>query len=176
MKNQFLLYLAACLFVFTSCEKEAIESDLQEVQLQTEMDGQKAHLKNVQSFKAHLSGDQEVPAVDTEATGQTIFKLSKDGSTLSYKIIVANIENVRAAHIHIGERGSNGGVVVTLYSGLIEGRTSGILAEGVITSDDITGLSLSQLVDILIADGAYVNVHTTQNPGGEVRGQISANN
>lgn len=175
MKN-FIFYLAALLFVFTSCEKETLEPEIMESQFQTQVDGQKAHLKNVQSFKAHLSGYQEVPAVDTDATGQTIFKLSKDRSTLSYKLIVANIENVAAAHIHIGARGSNGGVVVTLYSGLVEGRISGVLAEGSITDADIIGLSLEELYNIMLAEGAYVNVHTSQNRGGEIRGQISPNN
>ena len=172
-----MFYLAALLFVFTSCEKETMEPEAMNAQFQMEEDGQKAHLKNVQSFKAHLSGDQEAPnPVDTEATGQTNFKLSKDRSMLSYKLIVSNIENVAAAHIHIGERGKNGPVVVTLYSGLIEGRTSGVLAEGSITDADIKDKSLEELYNIMLAEGAYVNVHTSQNPGGEIRGQISANN
>lgn len=177
MRN-YMFYLAALLFVFTSCEKEAMEPEVMNAQFQIEEDAQKAHLKKVQSFKAHLDGDQEVPTpVDTKATGQTNFKLSKDGSSLSYKLIVANIENVAAAHIHIGERGSNGGVAVTLYGGgLIEGRTSGVLAEGMITSDMVTGYTLAELLDIMLTGGAYVNVHTSQNPGGELRGQISANN
>ncbi len=173
----YMFYLAALLFVFTSCEKEALEPEVMNAHVQLEeTNGQKAHIKNVQSFKAHLSGDQEVPAVNTNATGQTTFKLSKDGSSLSYKLIVANIENVAAAHIHIGEQGVNGPVAVTLYTGLIEGRTSGILAEGIITSDDLDGMTLAELLDLMLEGETYVNVHTSQNPGGEIRGQISANN
>lgn len=172
-----MIYIAALLFVFTSCEKEALDPEVMNARFQLEADGQKAHLKNVQSFNAHLSGEQEVPAVETNATGQAMFKLSKDGTSLSYKLIVANIENVVAAHIHVGPAGSNGGVAVTLYGGgLIEGRTNGILAEGVITAGDITGYSLAELLNIMVADGAYVNVHTSQYPGGEIRGQISPNN
>ncbi len=175
MKNYFF-YLTAFLFIFTSCEKEEMNPELMEASLQTELvNGEKAHIKNVQSFKAHLSGDQEVPAVATNATGQTVFKLSKDGSSLSYKLIVANIDNVRAAHIHVGESGNNGPVAVTLYSGLMAGRTSGVLAEGTISSEDVTNYTLAELVDIMLAGGAYVNVHSTQNPGGEIRGQISGN-
>lgn len=176
MKNH-MFYLAAVLFVFSSCEKEAMESEVMNSQFQVETAAQKAHLKNVQSFNAHLSGEQEVPSRDTDATGQANFKLSKDGTSLSYKLIVANIENVVAAHIHVGNRESNGPVAVTLYNGgLIEGRTSGVLAEGVITDDMVSGYTLAELLNIMLAEGAYVNVHTTQFPGGEVRGQISANN
>lgn len=170
-----MFYLAALLFLFTSCEKEEMEPEMMNANFQVEENAQKAHIKNVQSFRAHLSGDEEVPAVNTNATGQTLFKLSKDGTSLSYKLIVANIENVAAAHIHIGERGSNGPVAVTLYSGLIPGRTNGILAEGVITSEMVNGYTLAELVDIMLNGGTYVNVHTSQNPGGEIRGQISAN-
>lgn len=176
MKNH-MFYLVALLLVFTSCEKEAMEPEMMNAKFHVEEFAQKAHVKNVQSFRAHLSGDEEVPAVETNATGQTIFKLSKDGTSLSYKLIVANIQNVLAAHIHLGEEGVNGGVLVTLYGGgLIPGRTSGILAEGTITSDDVTGYTLAELVELMLAGNTYVNVHTTQNPRGEIRGQIYANN
>jgi hypothetical protein len=133
------------------------------------------------NFGAHLTGAQEVPSVETMATGQALFKLSKDGNELTYKLIVANIENVTQAHIHIAPMGVNGPVVVWLYprhppAMLIEGRFSGILATGTITADDLVGplagASLSDLIDLLSAGNAYVNVHTLQFPAGEVRGQI----
>lgn len=181
MKKFILLFSTALLFVFSSCETEALEQDMQQSQLEVNLQANKAHSKAVLSFKAHLSGDEEVPAVMTNATGQTIFKLSKDGSELHYKLIVANIENVAAAHIHAAPSGQNGGVVAFLYGdGLITGRTNGILAEGVITADDLigslSGQSLEDLVDLMSSGGTYVNVHTSQKPGGEIRGQISANN
>ncbi len=176
MKN-YMFYLATLLFVFASCEKETMEPEMMNANFQVEESVQKAHIKKVQSFRAHLTGDQEAPdPVDTDATGQTNFKLSKDYSKLQFKLIVANIQNLAAAHIHIGEPGSNGPVAVTLYNGPIEGRTSGIVAEGMITDEMISGYTLAELIDIMIDGGAYVNVHTSQNPGGEIRGQISANN
>jgi hypothetical protein len=67
------------------------------------------------NFRAHLSGDEEVPAVDTRAQGQAIFQLSRDGMTLHYKLIVANIEDVLMAHIHLAPAGENGPIVVWLY-------------------------------------------------------------
>lgn len=183
MKTKFISYLAAFFLIFVSCEKEAIEADVQEVPLHLKVDNAKA--KQVLTFKAHLSGDQEVPPAETNATGQTNFKLSKDGTSLEYKLIVANIENVRMAHIHVAPAGENGGVVVWLYpdappAQVIEGWTNGILAEGTITSEDLVGAledaTLQDLIDLLTAGQAYVNVHTDQYPGGEIRGQISANN
>jgi hypothetical protein len=46
------------------------------------------------NFRAHLSGDEEVPEADTLAQGQIILQLSKDGTALDFMLIVANIEDV----------------------------------------------------------------------------------
>src|SRR5215207_472346 len=84
--------------------------------------------------QTHLTGDEEVPVRITNAQGQAIFELSEDGTQLSYKLIVANIENVVQAHIHVGQPGVNGPIVVFLY-GLVPpagGETNGVLAEGTI--------------------------------------------
>jgi hypothetical protein len=132
-------------------------------------------------FRTHASGSEEVPANDSKAQGQATFKLSEDGTELHYKLIVANIENVQQAHIHRERAGASGGVVVWLYpSGppatLIPGRSNGILAEGVITDDDVIGSLAGTGVEGLLAEiraqNTYVNVHTTQYPPGEIRGQI----
>lgn len=118
------------------------------------------------NFVAHLSGDEEVPQVATLAQGQAIFHLSKDGTSLAYKLIVANIENVVASHIHIGAKGVNGPVVVFLYGPAAPGggRSDGVLAEGTITAEKfvgpLAGKSLRDLLDAMRAGNAYVNVHT----------------
>jgi hypothetical protein len=140
-----------------------------------------AFAKNNRNFVAHLSGGQEVHEVDTKAQGQAIFHISKDGHSIDYKLIVANIENVRMAHIHLAPAGVNGPVVAWLYPSappaqLIPGRSSGILAQGTITADDLVGplagQSLDDLIEAMSTGNAYVNVHTDQYPPGEVRGQI----
>jgi CHRD domain len=63
-----------------------------------------------ENFVALLSGDQEVPAWDTPATGVAKFKLREDGTALLFKINVEDITNVVAAHIHCGAPGVNGPV------------------------------------------------------------------
>jgi len=132
-------------------------------------------------FTASLSGAEEVPAVDTLARGQAVFRLDRSGDALHYRLIVANIEDVTMAHIHLAAAGVNGPAAVWLYPAsppaqLIEGRYSGVLAEGVITVDNLSGplagASLEDLLDHLRDGNAYVNVHTLQFPAGEVRGQI----
>lgn len=132
--------------------------------------------KRVINYVAHLSGGQEVPPVETNAVGQVKLQLNHDGSELYYKLIVANIENVRFSHIHLAPAGTNGSIVVFLYPGPTLGSVNGILAEGVITSSDLTGplagQNLSDLISEINNGQTYVNVHTDQVPGGEIRGQI----
>lgn len=138
--------------------------------------------KSARNFRAHLSGDEQVPMpVDTRAQGQATFRLSKDETELSYKLIVANIENVLMAHVHIAPAGVNGPVVAWLYPAspppvLIPGRTQGVLAEGTIAAADLVGplagMTVPDLADEMRMDQAYVNVHTNAYPGGEIRGQI----
>lgn len=141
------------------------------------------------NFRTHLTGDEEVPVRVTNAQGQAIFQLSKDGTELSYKLNVANIDNVVQAHIHIAPPGVNGPIVVFLY-GLVPsggGPSNGRLAEGTITSANLIGPLVGQPLSALMAEieagNAYVNVHTNDGvdpintgpgdfPGGEVRGQI----
>jgi hypothetical protein len=144
------------------------------------------------NYRAHLTGDNEVPSRVTLAQGQATFQLSKDGSELSYKLIASNIENVFMAHIHLAPEGSNGPVVASLYPASppavpIPGRHNGVLAEGVIRAENLVGplagQPLSALVAAIEAGHTYVNVHTNDfvdptntgpgdYPGGEVRGQI----
>jgi hypothetical protein len=133
-------------------------------------------------WKTHATGDDEVPANDSQAQAQANFKLSDDGLSLHYRLNVANIENVTQAHIHqVGATSPNGPIVAWLYpSGPppqpIPGRSSGTLGEGTIGSGSLVGplagQPLSALVNLINSGAAYVNVHTTQLPGGEVRGNL----
>jgi hypothetical protein len=140
------------------------------------------------NFVATLSGGQEVPARDTQARGVATFKLSADGTALGFKVNVANIDNVVAAHIHCGAVGVNGPVGVTLFMGTPGGgRVNGTLAEGTITAPDPNNAcGWTDLAAVLAAMGSgttYVNVHTNDGippidtgpgdfPGGEIRGQV----
>lgn len=132
---------------------------------------------------AQLSGAEEVPAVDTNARGVAVFKRTGEDE-LTFFLNVANIENVLMSHIHLAPAGQNGGVVVWLYPEgpppqLIPGRFDGTLATGTITSADLVGalagMTVQDLVNHIDAGNAYVNVHTSQFQGGEIRGQIAHN-
>ncbi len=128
------------------------------------------------NYAIHLTGDQEVPAVDTKAQGNATFQFNHDWTELHYKINVAQLTDALFAHIHIAPAGVNGGVVVTLQGELISGPINGHYVEGVITDEDLSGImtggSLGLLKAALDGHHAYVNIHSTANPGGELRGQF----
>lgn len=140
------------------------------------------------NFAATLSGDEEVPARDTQAVGVAKFKLREDAAALLFKINVANLSNVFATHIHCGAVGVNGPVGVTLFAAPpAGGAVNGTLAEGTITAPDPgNGCGWTDLASVLTAlnsGNTYVNVHTSDGvppantgpgdfPGGEIRGQV----
>ena len=136
-----------------------------------------------------LSGGEEVPSRPTNARGTAIFHVSKDGSSVDYQLIAANIDNPWQAHIHIGPAGSNGPVVVFLFGPAAPGggAHNGILATGTFEAADFVGpfvgMTMGDLLAEMAAGNAYVNLHTNDGmagvntgPGdflsGEVRGQI----
>ncbi len=139
------------------------------------------------TFRAVLSGRDEVPARDTRARGVAILRLNAEGTELGFRLVVANIENVFAAHIHCGVAGVSGPIGVTLFMGAPGGgRTSGVLAAGTVTAPDPgNACGWTDLDDVLTAlesGDTYVNVHTNDGvappdtgpgdfPGGEIRGQ-----
>lgn len=137
---------------------------------------------HVQSYSASLTGDEQVPPVETDASGHATFEVSEDGTEVDYEVRVNSICNITQAHIHLGEEGENGPVIVWLYPEegaepeLIEGRFDGTLVEGTFTEDDfvgpLEGASFEEATGALQDEGAYVNVHTEQHPDGEIRGQI----
>lgn len=131
------------------------------------------------NFVAPMDGRQESPPVDTHATGVAKFKVSKDGSSVAFKVIVANIDNVFAAHLHCAPAGANGAVGATLFATTPPnlGRVNGILAQGTLTGPDGgNACGWSNVADMIAAmrDGdTYVNVHTSPGtPSGEIRGQV----
>jgi len=135
-------------------------------------------------FKARLKGQNEVPPVETNAFGFAKFVANKQRTKIKFALEVKNINNFVQAHIHFGKRGENGPVVVFLFGADLEtleeqnGITTrrGVIT-GIITDDDIVknnvGIkTVEDLLKFMEKELTYVNVHTEQNPAGEIRGQI----
>ncbi|MED1782645.1 CHRD domain-containing protein [Brevibacillus fortis] len=128
-------------------------------------------------FRAILRGAEEVPPVRTNATGTTSFQLSQNGQRLDFRLVVNNLRNFTQGHIHVGARGVNGPVVVFLFGPVTRGISvnRGVVTGSITRADlvgPLQGRPLSDLIRLMNNGRTYVNAHTTQNPGGEIRGQI----
>jgi hypothetical protein len=128
-----------------------------------------------EEFAATLTAS---PGIETSGTGSATFDFNPSTGVVSYTINVADMTSVTAAHIHgPAAVGANAGVIVGLFEGP-EGGTGdvdGQLVAGTFTAADIeagTGLSLAGLLNLMRTNQTYVNVHTTENTGGEIRGHI----
>jgi hypothetical protein len=122
-------------------------------------------------FSADLEGANEVPAVDTEASGRNALRIF--GESLAHLTVAHNLESAVAAHIHVGDPGENGPVVTFLYGPTGGEDIDGILSMGSVGDDDLVAGTLDDLIDVLRGGFAYVNAHTEANPGGEIRGQVA---
>jgi hypothetical protein len=154
----------------------------------------------------HMTGAEEVftPATpggptpaDSKGQGEAIFRVSADGSSVDFRLIASNIDNVIMSHIHCGRPGSNGPIRMWLYpvvgpagapapSGA--GPQNGVLASGTFSPTGVVcpASAVGQdmpLLDAMRAGLTYVNVHTNDGagapnsgpgdfPGGEIRGQL----
>jgi hypothetical protein len=130
-----------------------------------------------------MTGAEEVPAVDTEARGHAAFVIDRERETIRYAAVAYLIDGVTESHVHLAPSGQNGPAVVFLFdfddvplnvATAEEGTRRGFVAAGVITEDDLLDASLTfdAFVGALTTGGAYVNVHTLDFRGGEIRGQI----
>lgn len=130
-------------------------------------------------FTATLGGAQEVPAVNSPATGTATGRLTGSAGawifeyTVRYEGLLGGI-GAPFAHVHVGPRGVNGPIVHDL-DGANQAPIAGSRA-GTITGnwryDDASRPLTDALANDLIAGRLYFNVHTTQFPGGEIRGQV----
>lgn len=106
-----------------------------------------------------LSGEQEVPPLETRASGTAEFTVSADGA-VSGGVQTEAIEGV-AAHIHEGAADVNGPVVIVLTK---KNDHEWVAPAGArLTPKQLDAIKLGEL---------YVNVHTKAHPGGEIRGQL----
>jgi len=136
--------------------------------------------------RALLVGQGEVPAVSTKAAGRFRAVIDEDSQLITYTLTYEGLEggNTLFAHIHLGEHHTNGGVMVFLCGGGSKPTAcpnSGGEVTGSITPADVVAIATQQvpaggfdeLLAALRTPGlAYVNVHTTVSPGGEIRGQV----
>ena len=142
-----------------------------------------------------LKGFEEVPSVSGPATGSFFARIDSAGGSIAYRLRYSGLSSsVRQAHIHFGQAGVNGGIVVFLCqtaanpdpAGLAptcpqEGTVSGTLTAANMNpgptpanagAQGIAVGEFGELIQAIRARVAYANVHSTKFPAGEVRAQL----
>ncbi len=128
-------------------------------------------LKSGIGFTAQLDSSQEIPAPTGSVPGTGTFSMTMgtDGQ-ITYAGTVDGLSGaITAAHFHDGAVGVAGGVVKSI-------SFAGTTASGTWSNSDVTQPLTDKLLRDLIKGRLYVNVHTSANPGGEIRGQVLVNN
>ena len=185
-KLHLFILLAALLIVIASPipvlahENNQLTNDHQEHEHDHEVAG--GHEQTEVSFHIRLVGSQQNPPVTTHAFGRANVRLIENGTALQFRVTVCNIANVTMAHIHVGASGKNGPVILFLYHMhdplFSSAHGCEILSSGTLHPSDlilsaVNGINnWTDFVNALLAGNTYVNVHTSVNPGGEIRGQL----
>lgn len=120
-----------------------------------------------------LSAGQEVqlPAVASAATGTASVKINGTQDQIDVTLNTTGLANVTMAHIHGATSGRNGSVLFTLATQDFGGNlTKTLKSADLMPNATIT--NLADAVNALLSGQTYVNVHTTTNAGGEIRGQV----
>jgi hypothetical protein len=109
-------------------------------------------------YKTMLTPGQEVHTVESDATGKGHFTLKED--TLHYDITLKSLneDDITGAHFHLGQIGKDGDVLEAI-------KFDGLKSKGT------WEMSESEMKSMILGD-VYINVHTTDNPAGELRGQV----
>ena len=144
-----------------------------------------------EAVRATLRGFEEPPSISTTGRGKFHATISDDQTSIEYELSYSGLEGeVRQAHIHLGQRGVNGGISIWLCqtetnpdpTGLSptcpqEGTVTGVVSADNVIGPGGQGIAAGELAEVLraIRNGVtYANVHSSLRPGGEIRGQISA--
>ncbi len=112
------------------------------------------------NYTADLTAGAEVPATDSAATGTADVTVDTNAKTVSWTVTVQDLTgDATAAHIHgPASETETAPPVIDMSDAIMDGSAD-------ITDEQMTALKDGQY---------YVNVHTEQNPGGEIRGQLVA--
>ena len=136
-----------------------------------------------------LLPQHEVPAVSSAASGEFRAMVDEDAGTIAYTLSYQNLQGeVRQGHIHLGQHSVNGGIMVWLCQSAVNvdptglsptcpasGSVSGVIHAASVVGPAAQGIDptgFAEVVRSIRAGIAYVNVHSSKFPGGELRGQL----
>jgi hypothetical protein len=142
-------------------------------------------------ISALLTGYEESPSVSTTGRGEFVATIDADSDRIDYSETFSGLQApVTQSHIHVGQLGVNGSVVIFLcqtasnpdptglapqcpQQGTVSGTiTSANVIQGSMAPQQLAAGDLAAVITAIRAGAAYANVHTQVSPGGEIRGQI----
>jgi len=144
---------------------------------------------------AALEGENEVPVViSPEATGRFTATIDEENHAINYELTYSGLQApITQSHIHVGQEDVTGGIVAWLCQTTTNpaplppvptcpqsGTVTGVINVNSIVTVPAQGFAATlspqerfhRLVDAIRSGNAYANIHTTQSPAGEIRGQI----
>jgi CHRD domain len=131
-------------------------------------------------FHASLRGSEEVPPVDTNTRGEANFEFNDGKTKLNFELEVEDGQRVTQAHIHCGEAGVNGPIIIFLGGFHDKGWDvdGDWIGDATATDANITntacGSTLAEIAAAMADGRTYANVHTVAHGAGEARGQIQS--
>lgn len=146
-------------------------------------------LQQRELLRASLSAFSQVPSVLAKSSGNFEAVVNADG-TISFALTYTDMSSaVVQAHIHLGSSRTNGGVMVFLCGGAKPACPASGTVTGTLTAADVSTLpasngdsvipqglqpsDLAGMIEAIRSGNTYVNVHTTNFPNGELRGQVT---
>ena len=133
---------------------------------------------SAQTLTANLNGGEETPILNTGAVGTVEVTVDVPNQEIMVTLRVFNAPTpTTAGHIHVGPSGIAGPVVIN-FPAALNGRTGDFATTFRVGPADFVarpaiGINTMQdAMQAILNGNSYVNVHTTQNPGGEIRGQL----
>lgn len=140
-------------------------------------------VKDKWCYTTNLNGFHETPPILSNGTGTFKASLDKSRTFLNFTLTFSNLSSsTNVSHIHFGHHNVAGAPVAFLCGG--DGKpacpVAGGTVTGTISAADVVGVAaqgvtageFKDLLAVLDSGKAYVNVHTTTFPAGEIRGQV----
>ena len=132
-----------------------------------------------EKYVAELRSSNEVPVNSSSAQGRVVLLVSRDASYAEYSVEQGGLTGgIRGGHFHRAATGVNGPIVLSFFfdttgapvNAPVPGTTD-LEQQGSI-GRTITKAQLDTILTDLRAGNLYANIHTPNNPGGEIRGQM----
>ena len=131
------------------------------------------------TLSTNMNGGEETPILNTGAVGTATVSIDVANREISITLNVFNIPTATTAgHIHIGPIGIGGPVVVN-FPAAVTGRTGDFamsfrIGEREFVARPAIGINtMDDAIQAIVNGNSYINIHTTQFPGGEIRGQLT---